>query len=715
MQAVTASRARRWLGDLVRHPEADLSKLPIGLDLHALNLTEGIRAGLSVAVIVALNEWLQWPLLMEAALAAWLACLCDQGGPIRQRLPALLGFTLAGALITAGAGLARNGGLAVAVPLASLGLFSLSLLRIYGQSTLVLGNLLSVVLVLALTEPIDLAEAGLRAAAFVGGGLWATLWTMVVWRIHPYRPVRQSVAVAYRALAALVQNARQLLRVERLHDTAWEEHARAHRRDVREAIEQARGVVMSTIRVRGAGSRRAIQSLIRLEAADQMFGALIALTDLMEGGEVETDPVTIDGVLRRMRANLKVLARAIVADDAKHNPQIQRSLASLAEQLEGLPENDSLRRAGDFIVQRLRIAATLATPVDFLPDTELGGGRPSLTSRIVRPLRANLAWNSLALRHALRVAVCAAPAVAFYVLWAGPYQPWLAITWVLTMQPQFAMTITRALERIGGTVLGGIVAAVIGLVCRTPIAMAAAIFPLAVIALAVRQVSFGLFMAAVTPLVVLLSELNRPETAEWVVAGMRALFTVIGGLFALLGCLFLWPSWEPDRLPGETRAAIKAHARYADVELAAILGEGSDAEVDAARRAAGMASNNLENSLSRALVEPGHPRLEAELLIDAALRRLAGRLSAMQLDPELRRALAPDEWRRWRVWIVDSLEALAAEGPPPILPPRPVSHARAPVPETIARIARQIELMAEALPRLATHAASTGRELQTAG
>lgn len=694
---------RRLLGAIVRHPEADLSKLPITLDLQAINIVEGLRAALSVAVIVALNEWLEWPLMMEAALASWLACLCDQGGPIQRRLPAVLGFTLAGAAITAGAGLARNGGLAAALPLASLGLFCLSFLRVYGQSAMVLGNLLSVALVLALDQPLGFDEAGVLAGAFLGGGLWATVLTMVIWRVHPYLPARAAVARAYRALAQLVHDLRDKLRSDVLHETAWEEHARAHRRGVRDAIEQARAAVMDTVRVRGAVSARGAQSLIRLEVADQVFGAMIAFSDLLEGGEAPADRAAIDRVLRRVRALLVVLARGIVSDDVKSNPQIARSMNALAEELATLPLASPFRQIGAVLVERLRIAQTLALPANYLAGTLKSGERPPLWDRIVRPLRANLHWESLSLRHALRVAVVAVPAITVSVIWAGPYQHWLTITWVLTMQPQFAMTITRALERIGGTVLGGGIAALIATACRTPIAMAGAIFPLAVIALAVRQVSFGLFMTAVTPMIVLLSEIGRPGTSEWEIVGMRALFTLVGGVLALAGCLVMWPAWEPGRLRQEIGMAIEAHGRYATEELSAIVGEATPETVDQARRAAGVASNNMESSLSRALQEPGKAdrfRLEAALVIDAALRRLAGRLSAMQLTPGLRDALPRDDWIRWRNWIAESMQALSQGAPVLSLKPRPDFAGRDAI-EALSRIARQIELMAGAMQRVA--------------
>jgi uncharacterized membrane protein YccC len=350
------------------------------------------------------------------------------------------------------------------------------------------------------------------------------------------------------------------------------------------------------------------------------------------------------------------------------------------------------------IVERLRIAHTLALPENFLPGADPAGRRARLAQRLLQPVRANLNWRSPALRHALRSTVVATPALAFTMLWFNPFDHWLTITIVATMQPYFAPTYSRALERVVGTAVGGLVAALVGLVCTTPLAIAVAMFPLAMIALAVRGVSLGLFVAALTPLIVLLVETGQPGTSEWSIAAARFALTTLGGIVAVAAGFVLWPTWEPERLGQEARAAIGAHGAYAEAALAFVAGEVPVGAVDRARRAAGLASNSLEASISRALTEPGAAgpdRLEAALVIDAALRRLAGRLTAVQLDPGLRAALPPDALAAWHDWIGGATRALAVGET--TLPPRP-SVAEA---DPLVRIARQIELMAGTIQPLA--------------
>ncbi len=682
---------------LATTPEANLARLPIAVDLRAISLAEGLRAALSVAAFVAVDQWATWPPLLEAALGALLTCLCDSGGPFRKRLPALLGFTLFGALITFGFGLLRGVGLGLAVPAACLGIFVCSFARVWGQAPLQVGNLLVVVLVLAMDEPRAPHAAVLLAAMFAAGSLWAVLLTMVIWRIHPFRPARRAVSDAYRAAARLVADLRTLVEGD-AGAAEWEAHARGHRRAVRDAIERARTAVQDTLRVRGPASPRAFQGLIRVEAIDQIFGALIALSDLLEATPEPDVRAAASRLLRLLRPALRVVAAAIRADDpGRAGRAAMTRLSRLG------PAMDAMAAAGhipvlagvtDAILERLRIAATLTAPANWQP-----GGVPEPAGgpwhrRLLTPLRANLSWQSASFRHALRTAVVAGPALGATLTLRGDYAHWLTITLILTMQPFYALTWQRGLERMGGTVAGGLVAAVLALVCTTPLAIAAALFPLAVLAFTARAVNYAMFIALLTPMVVLLTEFSRPGSSEFVIAGIRAAYTVAGGLLAISGCLILWPSWEPDRLRLELATALAAHAAFAEAELDVLLGQEAAASVHRARRAAGVASNNLETAISRALNEPRREQnrtLQSAMVMDAALRRMAGRLSALQLDPHQADGTEPEMLRRWRDWIGGSLRRMATGEK--VAGRRPDGRA----PDALLRIARQIELL-EGLP-----------------
>jgi uncharacterized membrane protein YccC len=679
---------------------ADFSRLPIGLDLRAISFAEGLRAGLSSAALVALSDVLAEPALMQAALAALFTCMCDPGGPVRRRVPALLAFTATGSAALVLGGVLRGFGYP-AIPLAALVVFALSFVRIYGQAAQQVGNLTTVVFFLALDRPWPDAPSALRAASlFAAGSLWAVLLTLVMWRLHPYRPSRRAVAEVLRALARLSDDLRAWL--AHRGEAGFDEHLRRYRRDVRESIEQARVIVLDTLRQRGAQSFRAAQSVLRLEAVEQIFGAMIALEDRIEDEDAAPLVPLCQRALRLLAPLFAVLARHVIEDCTTPPPSLPRAMAQIKALAIRLAPEEPLRRLLLVILERIEVVITVSEPATARTETT---PYPALNwrARLLDPLRANLAWASLPLRHALRAGLVTLPALAITFRSTGSYQHWLTITLVLTLQPYFALTMERAVQRIVGTVIGGFFATGLAYLCPHPWQMALAIFPLSVAALSVRVASFGLYITLLTPLVVLLSELGHQGTTGAEIAIIRAVYTLIGGGLALLSVLLLWPSFEPRRLADELRAVLRAHAAYARAAFGRMLGEGDAAQAEEARRRAGIASNNLEAALARALHEPKRSEdarhLDIALVVDAALRRLAGRLAAIELSAGAEATPDPALISAWREWVSGTLEALAQDPKSALAPPPPRPAGEDPLSPALGRLERQIQLIAGAMRR----------------
>jgi uncharacterized membrane protein YccC len=669
-----------------RFSGADPMRLATGLDLRAISIIEGVRAGLSAALPVAASVWLHQPLLSLAALGALLTCICDPGGTLRRRLPVLAGFVAAGALLLGGFGYLRGYGILPTVLAAGPVLFCLGYLRAWGAATQALGNLLAVVLLLGTDDPLPLRVAVDVGTLFAAGGAWALLLTLVFWRIHPFGPARRSVADVWDALAAHARMLQRLLETEIAgHDVnplAWEAQARAGRGSVRAAIERARDTLMDTAASRGAVSGPAAQNFMRLEAAEQVFALLIALSDVLEQAPADLRPRAL-AMLRRLRPLLRVMADATEREQIARQPRMERAMAAMLRT--GAPD-PSLRGLSRALVEKLRVALKLVDPAQYLPGSGVQGdaGIP-LRQRLLGPAQANLSWASATMRHAIRMSAVVTLALAGTLLRHGPYTHWLTITLVLVMQPFFATTWQRTLERVGGTLFGGVMAALLSAVMHSRLHLAGLLPVLGALALAVRQVSYAVYIAVYTPVVILLVEEIRPLEDQTSIALARAGYTVLGGLIAVAANALLWPSWEPEQVRRDLHTAVAAHAAYA---RAVFLRGGADP--GPARRQAGLASNNLEATLQRAMHEPRRGqrnRLQAVLVADAALRRIAGRLVALSIDPAGACAASADT----RHWIIEALDALAA------------GHDPSPAPEEgsgvegVDRLARQVELLAFSL------------------
>ena len=681
------ARLQRRRHGTARRPGAHLDRLPIGLDLSGISVAEGLRAVLASAIFLALNQWIGSTPLTIAATGALITCFCDVGGTLRQRLPMLLCFTILGAATWACFGMLRAVGVGLTIPLAGAAVFLFSMARVWGLRAQTIGNILIVVLALAIDAPLRPGEAAVFFASFLVGGLWASLLTLVIWRIQPDRPATEAVEGVWLDLASLAQDMRGLALDRMTRPADWEGHARSHRRAVRTRIEDTRVIVSSSLRARGLLSGRGTQALLLLEVGDQLFGELIIMSELLEAAKDAGFRSQAAHLLRRMRPLLVLIGSGRAADA----PRLNRSIDRIAAEDAG-PGLDGLRRV---IVDRLRVAARIlegeAQPVQRAATVQQVGGVWS--RRVWGPLRDELTWTSAILRHAVRATVLTVPAIAITLVWWTPYAHWLTITVALTMQPFFAATWQRALERIGGTLLGAAIGSALAFFPQTPIVTAALMLPISILGFSVRQVSYGAYVACLTPLIVLLFDIVEPGHSAWLVAGMRALYTILGGVLAVAACMVLWPSWEPNRVKRELRQTLLAYAKLA----AAVLGDACVSRAEAtevARRSAGLANSNLEAALSRALQEPGQGRrveLDKIIAADAILRRLGAALLATPHDPTVTEILGGPGRTAWQDWVSAAFTALADERPlPPVAP-------EAPADSTLQRVRRGVEVLSDDL------------------
>ena len=685
-RTVLRARRRRIAGGRgsLGRPGSDLTRLPVALDPRGLSLVEGVRAAFAFAIVLLANEWIQWPPLLTMALAANLTCFCDTGGPIRIRLRVLTAFSVLGGLIWGVFGLIQPYGPLVVVPAACAVIFACAYARVWSVQAQAAGNVLVVVLCIAMDRALSPEEAAIIAAMFLAGGLWATVLALVLWRLHPYRAAHRAVGEVWHALARLTGDLEKLAAAPETVAAAFDGHARAHRRGVRAGIEAARALLLDLARSRERVSERTAQALLRLETAEQLFSGLIGVAELIESAPEPHRRAAAKLFLRRLRPLLIAIARAIRDDVDLDLPRLEPAIDRASAGLEATP---ILARLAERIVERVRIGAKLSTPEGYRPGGALAdGGSLDWRTRFFGPLRTNFTLASANLRHAVRASAVCAPALAATLIWAGPFSHWLVMTVVLTMQPFYAATWQRALERIGGTVLGGLVGALLAQMATTPLMQIALILPLSIVGFAARQVSYGFFVACLTPLIVLLIEVITPGHSSWEVVGMRALFTILGGLIAVVSCLLLWPIWEPDQVRKELRRALAGHAAFAEAALGDTPPPEREARLSTCARHAGLALNDLEAALSRALQQPRaghHPEVEAAMVADATLRRISARLTV------LRHAGAPTQVEdgTWKAWIAATLQALAENRYP--LPDRP-DGVRSP---QLQRLVAQVDLL----------------------
>jgi len=726
---VATARRLAWAAPLLER----VNRL-VPLDLGALSVMAGVRAAFACALPVLIGELSGNSHLSWIAIAAFWGCLADTGGAWSDRVLAMGAFTLIAA-VGCFFGTLVDPYAVAAVGFTLLWCFLCSLARVYGNAAATVGLLLNSAILVTLGVPAGGLDEALRLAGLtVAGGLWAMFLALVLWRLQPYGPAVKAVARCWLELAEYAAALSQLLRGSG-DGAQWSPTSSARRRSTREAIEQARDIIVATRRSRAGNTERGQRLLALLADADQVYAALIGMNELLEVSAADAD----GGVRRAVRVLLGRLAgraEALAQTLQGQTPPPATDLGPAAERLRRRIAASGRQQAYVYTVELLQqVAGWIEAAFENLgqPQTrqthltsmvEQAVARRLRLSELLGTLRANLNFGSVAFRHALRLALTAAAAVLATRLFGISRGYWISITAIVVLQPYMVETWRRTFDRIAGSVLGGLIAAWLMQLVGAPLQMALLIFPLSVVAFALRSVNYALFMLCMTPLVVLISELFQTEgIGDAHLAGLRALDSIIGGVLGLAASFLLWPSWETPQLPRQLGEAVRAHRDYLLVVLGA-KPDAKDQDIGAARRQAGLASNNAEASLQRVLSETrvlSRRGAEHALVVLACLRRMAGAVVTLSLLPQL--VAGKVEAQRFgavRRWADESLselaQALEQQRAPAALPAPPqtlaavVKQAEAGLAQTptevilwneLLRFRRQLEVLHESAGRLA--------------
>jgi uncharacterized membrane protein YccC len=613
-------------------------ELPTGSSLRSVARLEpakpavnrGLRAAVAVLVPVLAAQLLHAPAASWATLGGFLTTVADKGGSYRTRALTMGAVPVFGALAVVAAALAGHSPW-LAVPFAFLVVVAGGLAHAYGAEAGSVGGLISIATVVSLAAPVDAVEALVHCAAFFLGGLWVTALALFLWPIRPYRPVRLAVAACFRAVA---DHATALEDASRKVEEARFNALVATHAPLRARLESARAALASTRRGRQGESGRGERLLVLFQAADQLFATLVALADALE---TAADPRFGDThaeagrALAAFAATAREIAHVVETEGGERPPPpitwSDRALRAAIAREDRAASGAAVAARSQYLhaatlIARLReyadaAAETAAALDDNGPVPDAAGAPLSIRAArpsVLGPLRDNLSPGSVVLRHALRIGAATAAAIALASGLDLKRGYWVTVTVIAILQPYTGATFLKGLQRIAGTVLGGVVAAAIAAAVHDPRAILALTVVLAAVGVALLPINYGVFSTFLTPAFVLLAEVNA---GDFQLVSVRIANTLLGGVLALACSRLLWPSPERLRFPERMSAAL---GKVRELLVLAVAWYGDDREdaadaLDEARRSAGLATGNAEVSFQRLVSESRAPATQIEPLM----------------------------------------------------------------------------------------------------
>ena len=160
----------------------------------------------------------------------------------------------------------------------------------------------------------------------------------------------------------------------------------------------------------------------------------------------------------------------------------------------------------------------------------------------------------------------------------------------------------------------------------------------ALLALALLPVNYAAYAFFVTPAFVL-AFLHR--TGEWQLAFLRIGNTIAGAAIAIAAMTVLFPSYERERIASYLRASLIANRRYLETLIQLWTPSAAEFSPDPmalplARRATGLAHNDMEESLERILAESWAQKASSENLLAFAayMHRFSQTVTGLATIPE---------------------------------------------------------------------------------
>ncbi|MBD1807838.1 FUSC family protein [Microcoleus sp. FACHB-SPT15] len=146
---------------------------------------------------------------------------------------------------------------------------------------------------------------------------------------------------------------------------------------------------------------------------------------------------------------------------------------------------------------------------------------------------------------------------------------WITLTAVVALKPNYGGTSQTTLQWVLDTVLGGIIGIGIVTLIHNSWAIGGCLLLFIVTAVAVRPLSFSLFITLLTPAIILL--VNVTSNGGWQIGVLRIVDILAGGILALLGSFLLFPRWERQQLPAQLETTIRATLAYFQQAIALML------------------------------------------------------------------------------------------------------------------------------------------------
>ncbi len=510
--------------------------------------------------------------------------------------------------------------------------FCISMVSIYGfrASLISFSGLLSLVLSFALTlEQLEIYEHALLVGL---GGIWYLLLTNLWHLLFPKAETEEFLSETYLLTAQFLETRAKLANFD------------ADRQKVQQEL-----LDLQSELTKNHSTLREILILNRRTSgwsnyADQRLLVFVQLVEMLENAVA--NPAAYER-MQQLFKNHPQYIRRFQSLNFEMASQL-RKIAAAGSDPEKLPENEQLMVCfieikseienlrekllyGDYILlqnfleyqeKQYEKLKRIKWLLDDPNSTEIGNVDPKTAQRFLafpdyEPmlLVRNLSFRSNIFRHALRLAVTLMVGYALGSLlpFQNPY--WILLAIIVIMRPSYGLTKSRSIDRILGTLIGGIIAGGMVFFIQNPYVFAVLGVVSLIIAFSMIQKNNRTSAVFITLSVIFIYAILETDVSG--VIKFRLIDTVVGAALAYIAMRVLWPSWESVSMRDSIETAVEANREFLQKITSYYKNKGKlPTSFSIARKTAFTETSNLNVALQRMAQEPKSKQREMDKMYE---------------------------------------------------------------------------------------------------
>ena len=498
--------------------------------------------------------------------------------------------------------------------------FLYSMFSVYGNRASSIGTAALLAMILSINQEVTASSGAIGHAFYMlTGGIWYMLLSLSLSQLRPYRLAQQAMGECIRVVADYIS----------LKAALYDEHA-----DFDENYKKL--IAQQVIVHEQQDSLRELLFKTRIMVKETTFAGrllILVFVDIMDLFE-QTMATHYDYHELHKRF-----------DQSNSLKEFKKIIVKLAEELENLSyyiiSNEMPRRLHDFKPELEQLKNTINnveesglnalvlkkiwinirnmsnridkiysyfnnTPdsgADIKPHADLGKF-VSHQDFDINILKENLSSKSSIFRHSVRVALmCLIGFLVSKLFPVGHHSYWILLTILVILKPAYSLTKQRNVERLIGTLIGGIAGALILIFVHHPTVLFVFLVVFMIGTYSFQRLNYVLSVVFMTLCILILFSFLGANNLN--IAQERIIDTFIGSFIALVASNLILPNWELHQLRDFMREVLIANYQYLQQVADVLAGKPLDITTyKLARKRVYVSSANLGSAFQRMISEP---------------------------------------------------------------------------------------------------------------